>query len=70
MKWTPRAGGRRDTGHVQQQVQRGRDGQADGGPADYVQRVVDVPRRELLLKVGKPSMAAAAVGRARWAWSL
>jgi hypothetical protein len=40
------------------------------GPADHVERVVDVPRRERLLKVGKPSVPAAAVGRARWAWSL
>jgi hypothetical protein len=29
----------------------------------------DVPRRERLLKMGKPSMPAAAVGRAPWAWS-
>jgi hypothetical protein len=58
------------TGHVQQQIQRGRDGQADRGPTDHVERVVNVPRRELLLKVGKPSMPVAPLGRAHWAWSL
>jgi hypothetical protein len=35
----PRAAGA-VTGHVQQQIQHGRDGQADRGPTDHIQRVV------------------------------
>jgi hypothetical protein len=53
------------TGDVQYQVQHGHDGQADSGPADHVHGLW-MCRGENSSGDAKPSVPAAAVGRARW----